>query len=315
MNSGFSEIDGRAMRGLFEEAAGDSVVRLDRKGFLTHTSRNFAQLWPSLSGMLVMPHLSDLARTCHREAVNAYVGLALSGRDMRRPLEFPIESLADLPETTWCSLSIRPIEGGASKAAGALGLLRKIAPARPAAREGGGSRIDPVSGLPDRHAFSWTMRRWLAQGQTAMLAVFAIDRIGALRLQYGERAADEMTWGFARFLEAMALTDCEFGQVDRERIAVMVPAVTAKDAQEWVDDVIGTFSALVLSTGSTRLKVTASAGLAELDRSVDHTMRQAEIGLVMARAAGGTQLGRRGYRAPPPGGSAIAVAQGIAPYL
>ncbi len=318
MSSGFSEIDGRALRSLFEDVAGDTVVQLDRKGFLIHAPHNLARIWPALSGMLVLPHLSDLARSCHREAVKAYVAAAISAEGPRRPLEFPL-ALSGAPEEgdapPWCALSIRSIDGGAGVAGVALGLLRKVAAPGHAQSAGGHPKLDPVSGLPDRHTLIQVMQDSLARDRSATLAVFAIDRIDALRIQYGEQAANEITWGFARFIEAMAMPGCEIGQLDRERVGVILPVSTSRDAQQWARDAIDTFSALVLPNGSTKLGLTTSAGLAALEKSVDHAMRQAEIGLVMARAAGGARIGRSGYCAPAACGSAVAMIHGIAPYL
>lgn len=292
MESSFSERDGRALHELLQDVSGDSLVRIDRKGFLTHASHNFAAYWPDLTDLLVLPHVSDLARHCHRDAVRSYVQSALTGSDPRRPLEFPVAQCetANQSDASWCALSVRRIENDQAHGGCAIGLLRPLTQ-RKTTGDGGETRgVDPVSGLHDRGAFTRKVRGWLGNGDSAKLVVFSIDRMAALRLQYGESAADEIMWGFARFMESMSRAEFEIGQMDRERVGVMVPGASVRDAQEWAREAIETFSALALRSGPGKLRLAASAGLAPLQISVDHSMLQAEIGLVMARAAGGGQV-------------------------
>lgn len=83
----------------------------------------------------------------------------------------------------------------------------------------------------------------------------------------------------------------ELAQIDAERFAVILPGMSMRLARCWAQDVLETFTGLT-STSSTRPpELTASAGLARVERSVDWTLRQAELGLVMARAGGGMRIG------------------------
>ncbi len=133
-----------------------------------------------------------------------------------------------------------------------------------------------------------------------MIAVFAVDSMRALMMRYGQRTADEVLWGFAKFLETMALSGHELAQLDGERFAVLLPEMTSRSAREWCEDVVATFAGLASpASNHARSKgthLTASAGLARVECTVDWTLREAELGLVLARAGGGRQVAVAGHR-------------------
>ena len=129
-----------------------------------------------------------------------------------------------------------------------------------------------------------------------MIAVFAIDAMRALLMRYGQRTADEVLWGFARFLETMALPDHELALLDGERFAVLLPEMTACGARDWAEEVVTTFASLAAPVSARAPKLSASAGLARVECTVDWTLREAELGLVLARAGGGQQVAVAGYR-------------------
>ncbi|PKP86519.1 MAG: hypothetical protein CVT77_19435 [Alphaproteobacteria bacterium HGW-Alphaproteobacteria-16] len=105
-----------------------------------------------------------------------------------------------------------------------------------------------------------------------------------------------MLWGFARFLETMALAEYEIAQLDGERFGVLLPDMKLRHAREWVEDVVQTFSALAAPASAKAPQLTASAGLARVECTVDWTLREAELGLVLARAGGGRQVAMAAHR-------------------
>ena len=76
--------------------------------------------------------------------------------------------------------------------------------------------------------------------------------------------------------------------------AIMFRNTSIKAAQEWAHDVLGTFSTLALPSSGKTPKLTASVGLASICGSVDSTMRQAELSLIMAQAGGGNRVAMSG---------------------
>ncbi len=305
MNMHFNDADGRALHGLLEEASGDIVVRLDGGGFVLQASPNAAELGMDLSNLLLMPHISDFAEPDHRDAIARHVASVLhANRDMPAPqgwVEFPVHVCGsdeneggecDTPIACrqWFALNLRPIAPDDGAPQGALGLLRSVDNTREM-DDGQGQRSapDPLKGLRNRQALIANLERCLQDSTTQAVAIVAIDKMQAILLQHGQHAADEIVWGLARFLEAMTHVDHELAQIDGERFAIRLPGMSARTAKSWVGDVLQTFAEITATSSTSDPKLTASAGVAQLETSVDYTMRQAELGLVMARAGGGKQ--------------------------
>jgi diguanylate cyclase (GGDEF)-like protein len=303
MNVGLSEVEGHVLHGLLEETSGDIVIRLDRHGFIIHASANIAELGYDFSAALLLPHITDLAERDHAGFLGEHVAAALAGRTRPGWAEFPVIACAERDtcrEThcqRWYALSLRPMIGPDGLPDGALCLMRSVHHLRSLEGELHARAVtDPLTGLANRQAFCASLRRHLARGGGQMVAVFAVDSMRALLLRYGQRTADEVLWGFAKFLETMALPGHEIGQLDGERFAVLMPEMTARAAREWAEDVIATFAGLAAPASARAPQLSASAGLARVECTVDWTLREAELGLVLARAGGGQQVAVAGHR-------------------
>ncbi|MFU7527399.1 GGDEF domain-containing protein [Qipengyuania sp. ASV99] len=315
MEMGFSIAEGRALRGLLEDASGDIVVRLDPGGFVVHASPNVAELGIDLTARLFMPHITDFAEPGHGAEVARFVDQVFAGTAHSGRIEFPVRICAvddctdhDDPENPagsglcrrWYTLGLKLVENGGGDAGHrALGLLRLVRHAQVSAADNTpNAMIDPVTGLASRQVFFASLHRAFAHDGPQTVALLAVDSLKALALQYGRRTADEIQWGFARFLESMVLPGHELAQLDGERCGVLLHGMTLKQARCWSEDVLQTFGALAVSASKRAPELTASAGLAQVEASADWTMRQAELGLVMARAGGGGQTGVCGHPLP-----------------
>ncbi|MDP5102575.1 MAG: diguanylate cyclase [Erythrobacter sp.] len=308
MKFGLSDVEGRVLHGLLEEASGDIVIRLDRHGFIVHATANIADLGLDCSAALLLPHITDLAERDHAAFVSAHVATALAGRTQGGWIEFPVAAIPTTRDAghetrhvaqcpRWYALSLRPMFDAAGAVEGALCLMRSIQQVRNLEGELHARTVtDPLTGLANRQAFCASLRRHLAKGGGQMIAVLAVDGMRALLMRYGQRAADEVLWGFAKFLETMASPAHEVAQLDGERFGVLLPEMTSRHAREWAVDVVQTFSALAAPTSAKALQLTASAGVARVECTVDWTLREAELGLVLARAGGGRQVGVSGHR-------------------
>jgi GGDEF domain-containing protein len=307
MKTGLSDVEGHVLHGLLEEASGDIVIRLDARGFIIHASANIAELGRDLSGALLLPHITDLATREHAGALGEHVAKVLEGCTQLGWAEFPVAACTDHGAChephcrRWYALNLRPMFGPCGTADGAMGLMRSVQHLRSLEGELHARAVtDPLTGLANRTAFCASLRRHLARGGGQMVAIFAIDAMRALLLRYGQRTADEVLWGFAKFLETMALPDHELAQLDDERFAVLLTELTCRAAREWAEDVCETFAGLTTPAQSANRalspQLTASAGLARVECTVDWTLRQAELGLVLARAGGGRQVMMAGNR-------------------
>ncbi|MEM6858919.1 MAG: GGDEF domain-containing protein [Pseudomonadota bacterium] len=287
-----------------EDSTGDIVVRIDPGGFIETASANLSEIGYDLSQWLLKPHLTDLAQRDHASLLKDHIALVLSGSVDEGGtvdwLEFPVsqpvikDPQSHRPSNTWYALSLRAIGDENGEVAGALGLLRSVERLR--ALEGeiySRALIDPLTGLANRHAFFATLRRQLASGQVGAMALFEVDRMRAVFMQYGQRTADEIIWGFAKFLETMVQDDYELAQFDGERFCVILPGLSHRASRKWAQNVLQTFASLTLTTSSRGPRLSASAGLAPIENNVDWTLRQAELALVLARAGGGMQVAER----------------------
>jgi GGDEF domain-containing protein len=307
MKISLSEVEGTILHGLLEESSGDIVIRLDQRGFLAHASANIAEIGLDIATCLLPPHITDLATRDHAALLGARVKAVLAGDALAGWVEFPIavcppDDAADYPAQRhrhdtacrrWYALSLRPLMRHPGEAEGAIGLLRSVQQVRSLEGELHTRAItDPITGLANRQAFCASLARHLARGGGQMAAVLAVDGMRALLMRFGQRTADEVLWGFAKFLEAMALPGCEIAQLDGERFAVILPGCSEAAARHWCEDVLMTFAGLAMPHSSKGLKLSASAGLARIECTTDWTLREAELGLVMARAGGGGQVMR-----------------------
>lgn len=294
----FSDADGRVLHAPIESAIDDIVVRLDSAGFITYASANACELGIDLDALLLMPHISDFADPDYTAQIVEGVAGVLAGEDANARVEFPlreqgdpgIEASGQSPRLRrWYSISLRVIDDDDGIPQGALGLMRSVRHMQPL---GAAAPVDPHTGLPNRPIFCATLARAIAAGEQQSVAIFAVDRMRAIFMQYGQSTADEIRWGFAQFLETMTRPEQEIGHLDDERFGVALPGMSLRAAREWSADVIQTFADLTNSGSSRSQELTASAGLAQVENTVDWTLRQAELGLVMARAGGGMQVGQ-----------------------
>lgn len=304
MRIGLGDVEGHVLHGLLEEATDDIVIRLDAQGFIVHASANIAEIGLDLSAALIPPHVTDLAMRDHAATVGAHVASALAGDATGGWAEFPVLACPErdtcrAPDCRrWYALSLRPLVCPRSgETDGALGLMRSVQQVRDLEGELHARAVtDPLTGLPNRAAFCARLRRELALGGGQAIALFALDAMRALQLRYGQRIADELVWGFAQFLQTMALPGHSLARLDGERFVVLLPGMAARDARDWAEEVVATFAGLAAPASAKAPRLTASAGLARVECTVDWTLREAELGLVLARAGGGSQVAAAGYR-------------------
>ncbi|WP_241761249.1 diguanylate cyclase domain-containing protein [Erythrobacter sp. NAP1] len=311
---GFQESGGCAVHSQGKDASEDIVIRIDADGFIIHASSNACRLGIDFCSLLLMPHVADLAAPQFAADVSRYCSAVLAFEKRDDWIEFarPAQEHDDAeggeesePELHWYALNLRPVGRDTSDMGGAIGILRSVQKKHDTVRAIGREITretatpagrDPVTGLANRHALCASLNRSIAGARAhdksaAAVAIFAIDRMRAIFMQYGQSTADEIRWGFARYLGTMTSPPHELAQLDDERFGVLLRGLSQREARAWANDVLKTFAGLTMASPGRAPELTASAGIARAERSVDLTMRQAELGLVMARAGGGMQTG------------------------
>ena len=310
----------RARRDFREEDAStrlDVVLRLDRDGFVVHASPNADELGLDLTTLLLMPHIGDFAQADYAADVNRLLQMTKSGEVTTKWFDFPLaeafcrddkpmDAEEELPASRsrrrkqmsarrWFGMWLEPVDDDDGADQGFIAILRCAQHKYAMVDEIEAlAATDPMTGLANRPAFCGSLARLLArdadQAENAM-AIFAVDRMRAIFMQYGQTTADEIRWGFARYLETMALPEQDLALLDEERFAVLLPGMSVAAARKWAGGLLTTFKGLTAGSTSRAPELTASAGIAKVEKSVDWTLRQAEMGLVMARAGGGMQTG------------------------
>lgn len=297
--------------------ADDVLVRLDSAGFIVDASHNASRFGLELDALLVKPHIADVVDPSSQARVTHYFEQVIAGEGEALVnsggLEFPLHQMraafaqgeADTEHSRpccdiahndtaqeWCSLNLVRVEADEKGRYEALGTLRAIEAKVPRHHASGkGDGTDTVTGLYGRRGFSGRLSQALALAETVSVALFAIDGMKAIYMNYGQNTADEVRWGFARFLEAVTEQEHFLAQVDDERFGVILPGMTPREAREWCGDALQLFAGLTGSPTGRASDLTASAGVASTEISAEWTLRQAELGLIMARSAGGMQTG------------------------
>ena len=124
MKIGLSAVEGRVLHGLIEEASGDIVIRIDRRGFIIHASGNIAELGLDFGAALLLPHITDLAQPDHAASLGEHIGAVLAGETRPGWIEFPIAPFNTLdaaetpmaPGRRWYAISLRPMHDAADPA-------------------------------------------------------------------------------------------------------------------------------------------------------------------------------------------------------
>jgi GGDEF domain-containing protein len=303
MRIDLNESEGRILYGLLQDVSGDIVIRLDRNGFIDQASANFAELGLDLAYGLLPAHITDLVESDYADFVRRHVSAALEGRAHEGWAEFPVipspgtGKEGEAHHQRWYALSLRPVLDAEGVLEGALCLMRSVQQLRDLeiellTRDG----IDPDTGLANRKTFCASLQRHLARGGEHMVAVFAIDQINAVRICYGQPAVDELHSALASFLKTLAHSGLELALLDDERFGVLLPNSTLAAARVWSEDVVRTFQELAATAPAKAPRLSVSAGLARVALAVESGLRDAELGLILARAGGGCQVAIAGTR-------------------
>ncbi|NNE49259.1 MAG: diguanylate cyclase [Altererythrobacter sp.] len=288
MFRGFSIQHGEILEELLAETAGSMVLKTDCSGFIEQASDSIERLGLRLSEMLFRPHLADLTSACHAEAIRAYHQDTIAGMSQIKRLEFPI--ILDGQEPVWYTLSLRPIAGASAGVKGALGLLRSVEGRRSLEDElSNASMTDAATGLANESAFRAMLAHHLQQESGGTVVIFELDRFPALKLRFGHAMANEMLWAFSRFLINVFPPDDILARLDTERFAVLAPGNDGETTLKHTQDALKTFVDLSAQSAQFDMRLTVSAGIADLHGHAENVLIQAERALVVARALGGNR--------------------------
>lgn len=156
---------------------------------------------------------------------------------------------------------------------------------------------DPLTGLYNRRHFDEALDRMLAAhrrglgGQRPLSAIiFDLDRFGLFNKEHGHQVGDRVLKVFADVLATRFRGADLVARLGGEEFIVILDGAAREDAVHVADEVRGLLATRsVRSDEGSELRVTVSAGCAELDPAVptrEHLLRTADVALFMAKRAG-----------------------------
>ena len=286
---------------MLADIAGDIILKTDRHGFIEQSSPGLPNIGLRTDGLLILPHISDLAAPHHAKGVREYVRQALSGETQFECVEFPLASATpaevdqtshpnDRPASKWFALRLRLAPGQTGEPNGALGMLRSIK--RPHAI--GSSLpenydIDRLTGLGSRQAFDANLAARMADGRNGTMVLIEIDSFRSLHHRFGPSSGEEIICAFADFLLVMLGTDSSISRMKEARFAFFLEHREPGAARQQVEELLRTFAQLSSDLAGDAPGVSASAGLSSLGENAALAISNAEKALILASTNGGSQ--------------------------
>jgi diguanylate cyclase (GGDEF)-like protein/PAS domain S-box-containing protein len=295
----FTPQDGAALYDLLAEQTDDLIVKTDRDGFIIHGAGALARLGLDTAGGLIGPHIADLAEAPQSDDIRRRHRALIEGRNGEASgswIEFRAASRCRERAAPWFALQMRAIEGP-DGAAGSIAVIRSIDDRRSLEeRLFASSMTDPLTGLTNRRAFSMMLAHLIERGTPGSVILFEIDHYRAIAMRHGQSVSDEVLEVFAEFLRVMTRSSEILSRIDGECFAVLLPYQPPAEARALGQPILDTLDEIRRSLPGRGVAVTASGGIAAIGPSVDATMREAGLALMLAKSRGGGSLELAGGR-------------------
>ncbi|AOR75467.1 hypothetical protein NRB_16600 [Novosphingobium sp. 11B] len=293
MGMNFTFQESSVLYGMLAESSTDVILKTDPKGFIVHATSGIAELGhrdPARidGGGLVGPHLLDLVAPEAKQQISKAHARAMAGEDLDW-IEFPALTRDD--RKRWFELRLRALLRHDGAPYGVLGVMRNVDELRSLSeRLFTATYTDPLTGLTNRTAFISMLEHMLDARMEGCLALFSIDFFRTINMQYGQSVGDEVLTVFADLLRELLRTEDIISRIGSERFAVILPRVTAAEAEGICRRVVTTLAELKQAIGDGSFAMTASASVARVGTSLDSTLERAEMALFVARAKGRNRL-------------------------
>ncbi|WP_159981816.1 MULTISPECIES: GGDEF domain-containing protein [unclassified Novosphingobium] len=296
MGMNFTFQESSVLYGMLAESSTDVILKTDPKGFIVHATSAIAGLGIRVPGSeagreanaLVGPHLLDFVAPEAKQQVARAHARAMAGEDIDW-IEFP--ALGNDERRRWFEIRLRALLRHDGTPYGVLGVMRNVDELRSLSeRLFTATYTDPLTGLTNRTAFISMLEHMLEAGIDGCLALFSIDFFRTINMQYGQSVGDEVLTVFSDLLREMLRTEDIISRIGSERFAVILPRVTAAEAEGICRRVVTTLGELKQKVGTSHFAMTASASVARIGTSLDSTIERAEMALFVAKAKGRNRL-------------------------
>lgn len=285
----FTPRDTSILYRLLAEGTSDIILKTDRQGYILHGSPGLRRLGLQLNDQLIGHHIIDLVHSSWGAVVKDEHDAAIAGRPSNRWMELPL--LTETGENRWFEVQFRGLVDETNATSGAICFMRSIEERRALEEQVfNAAMTDPLTGLTNRKAFIAMLQHLVDHRIGGCLALFDIDHFKTINMQHGQAVGDEVLVVFSDLLRTMMRSDDIVSRIGSETVGILLPRAGADQAEALCARVITTLSELRQTVGSTRLSITASAGVARIEGSLDDVLKRAELALFFAKAKGRNRL-------------------------
>jgi diguanylate cyclase (GGDEF)-like protein/PAS domain S-box-containing protein len=285
----FTPREHTAMQALVADNARDILLKTDRSGTILDAGPVNDQVYDPLPRQLIGRALFDLVHPQWAQSVRADHAAALTGRQNRARLEFPLQ--IDGLRDGWYELRLSCLVDELGQVYGTVGIMRSIQERRSLEDKlFAASLTDALTGLSNRQAFVAMVQHLIDRRVGGSLALFAIDHLKLINMRYGQAVGDEVLVVFADLVRTVMRSQDIVSRIGGETLAVLLPGSDPARSERACRRVIETLAEGRGDPLSGAFSVTASAGLARIENSLDLTLKRAELALFHARAKGRNRL-------------------------
>lgn len=288
MGVGFTSHEGSALYRMLAENTADIILKTDCDGFIVHASPAIEQLGVGFP-MLIGPHILDLVHPSCAAAVKIAHEMAINGREDGKRVEFP--ALTKSGGDRWFEIQVRRLTDEHGTVYGALCVMRCIEERRRHEAElFAAGMTDSLTGLSNRKAFIGMLRHLVDERVGGCMALFSIDHFRTINMQYGQSVGDEVLVVFADLLRMLVRADDIVSRVGDESLAVLLPDTSADEAEAVCRRIVAALAEIRQVGSAQGFSVTVSAGVSRIEKSLDDTIKRAELALFFAKTKGRNRL-------------------------
>ena len=139
-------------------------------------------------------------------------------------------------------------------------------------------------------ALDTMLRRLLPAGQPMLLLLADADYFKALNMRYGQSFGDEVLVVFSGILRSLMRSEDIVSRIGGDSIGVLLPGATSAQTEAVCQRVIMTLTEIRQAAGDNGIPITASVGISRIGKSMDGTLKKAELALFLAKAKGHSRL-------------------------
>lgn len=285
----FTQQESSALYRLLADTTSDIILKTDRKGFIVHASPAIQRLGISLPSMLIGPHIQDIVHPTCAAAIGEHHQDALEGRQNGQWVEFPALT-RDLSER-WFEIQMRRLVDDRQQVYGAISIMRSIEERRSFEQQlFTATMTDPLTRLTNRSAFMTMLRHIVEEKSGGFMAIFALDHLKAINMKNGHSVGDEALVAFADVVRTHLRSQDIISRFGGDSLGVLLPAATIEQAEQICAQIVDVLAQKRQIAGVGDVALTVSAGAARIEKSVDDTVKRAEMALFFAKTNGRNRL-------------------------